>query len=150
MISVFCDENAFLSNFYPTDIVWSKYRFKSAEHLYQAMKCADKKDAGRIINTATAKKAKILGRYIKSRDYWDTIKTQVMLKALRLKFSSRRLRTMLRETGEKQLINVNYWHDTFWGVCGCTKHQRSGLNMVGQILMKIRAENNKVIQKIEI
>lgn len=144
MISAFCGEYAFLSNLYPIDIAWSKYSFKSAEHLYQAMKCANKSDMMRIINTTTGKKAKILGKYVESREYWDTIKTQVMTKALRLKFKRCKLRKMLRATKDKRLINVNYLHDTFWGVCGCTKHHRSGLNMMGQILMKIRAENNKL------
>lgn len=144
MISLFHGDHFFLSNSYPTDIKYRSCIYKNAEHLYQAVKCSDKSDHEKIINAATSKSAIILGRRIEIKPYWDTIRAQVMLKVLRLKFRNKKLRRLLRETDDKQLIEQNYWHDTFWGVCGCTKHQRTGLNMIGQMLMKIRAENNKL------
>lgn len=41
----------------------------------------------------------------------------------------------LKATGDAILIEGNYWHDTFWGVC-----EGKGKNYLGKIIMKIRAE----------
>ena len=37
--------------------------------------------------------------------------------------------------GNEELIEENWWNDTFWGVC-----RGVGKNHLGQILMKIRKE----------
>lgn len=147
MISSFCGEHEFLSNFYSTDIHHKSYIFKSAEHLYQAFKCIDINEMRKIIDEPTAKGVNSLGRLIKQKPYWETFRSTAMLVALRLKFKRRKLMKMLRATGDKKLINVNNWHDTFWGVCDCTKHKRTGMNILGQLLMRIRAENNSAIHR---
>jgi len=41
----------------------------------------------------------------------------------------------LLSTGEVELIEGNYWHDRFWGVC-----QGQGENHLGRLLMQIRSE----------
>lgn len=148
MVSIFRGDNFFLSNFYPTDIKWHKHVHKSAEHLYQAMKCSEISDRERIRNTETSKSAKILGKFIKIRPDWNEKKLQKMEYIVRLKFRKAGLKKLLRQTGDKELIDQNYFHDIFWGVCGCTRHQRTGLNHMGKILMKIRAENNEKLDKI--
>lgn len=133
-ISVFHDEYLFLSNLYLIDLKSGNTIYKSAEHFYQAE------------NTETPKSAKILGRFFASKIDWDVYKVGVMVKILRLKFRNKKLKRLLRETSSIELINSNHHHDMFWGVCNCTKHQRTGLNMLGKILMKIRRENelNKI------
>jgi predicted NAD-dependent protein-ADP-ribosyltransferase YbiA (DUF1768 family) len=60
----------------------------------------------------------------------------MMRKLLRQKFMKNDLyRDALRETGDQQLIEGNYWGDTFWGVCDGV-----GTNHLGRLLMEIRAE----------
>ncbi|KAK3928268.1 Isopentenyl-diphosphate Delta-isomerase II, chloroplastic [Frankliniella fusca] len=45
----------------------------------------------------------------------------------------------LLETRERKLIEENLWHDDFWGVCVCSKHQgRYGRNVLGQLLCLLR------------
>lgn len=143
MVKIFRGDYFFLSNFYSTDLKFGKYIYETAEHFYQVAKCSEKGDRKKIRNAATPRAAKILGRFIKVRPHWDVDKIDVMERILRLKFRKAKLRRLLQETGDMQLINQNYHHDTFWGVCGCTKHQRIGLNMLGKILMKIRADIHK-------
>lgn len=140
MVTIFQGDYFFLSNFFLSDMKIRESIYKSAEHLYQAVKVSEKSDSEKIRDSATSKSAKILGRFFKIRPHWDVDKIRVMERILRLKFRKAKLRRLLRETGDKQLINQNYYHETFWGVCGCTKHQRTGQNMLGKILMKIRAD----------
>lgn len=41
----------------------------------------------------------------------------------------------LEATGDSLLVEGNWWHDTFWGVCN-----GFGENNLGKLLMKIREE----------
>jgi predicted NAD-dependent protein-ADP-ribosyltransferase YbiA (DUF1768 family) len=43
------------------------------------------------------------------------------------------LKQRLIDTGERQLIEDNWWHDYFWGVC-----QGRGENHLGRLLMEHR------------
>jgi predicted NAD-dependent protein-ADP-ribosyltransferase YbiA (DUF1768 family) len=45
------------------------------------------------------------------------------------------LRVKLLNTGDLQLVEGNYWGDTFWGVCN-----GKGENHLGKILMRVRKE----------
>lgn len=135
-VVTFRNQHFFLSNFYLSDI---KYE-GTYEHLFQSEKCAKQNDKEIIRNAATPKMVKIYGRSIKMRSDWECVKAETMEKILRLKFNDLKLGKLLKETGDVQLIEQNYWHDTFWGVCTCSKHKRTGLNKLGFILMKIRDE----------
>lgn len=139
-IPIFRGDYFFLSNFYLTDIELRGQIFKSAEHLYQATKCSMRSDRDKILNAPTSKSAKVFSRFVEKRPHWDVDKVRIMERILRMKFRNKKLKKLLRKTGDKQLIDQNYYHDTFWGVCGCTKHQRTGENILGKILMKIRAD----------
>jgi len=48
---------------------------------------------------------------------------------------------MLLATLDAELIEGNAWHDNFWGDCFCEKcRDIEGLNVLGNILMRIREE----------
>lgn len=135
------DQDSFLSNFYPVDIKYNGQTFKSAEHFYQAMKCEKECDAQKIYFAQNARKAKIMGRFVELQPNWSDKKVNFMVRILRIKFLKKtKLKKQLRETGDVKLTQLNYWHDTFWGCCVCSQHKRAGKNMLGRILMKIRAE----------
>lgn len=134
-------EESFLSNFHPVNIKYKVWTYKSVEHIFQAAKCAKESDIEKIYSAPTARKAKIIGRFVESRPDWDKQKVSIMEKILRIKFLKRaKFKKQLLETGDAPLTQLNYWHDTFWGCCVCSCHKRSGKNMLGVILMKIRAE----------
>lgn len=137
------DEQCFLSNFFlSTPIIYKNFVYDSAEHLFQAALCCEKRDRDKIRNTKSPKSAKILGRFLKKRSHCTDRKLlKAMYKVLKLKFDDNTLKTLLRETSNTQLIQLNYWHDTFWGICTCTQHKRFGKNWLGILLMKIRANS---------
>lgn len=138
----FYGRSSFLSNFYLVDIKHDGHNYRTAEHLYQAEKCVKESDREKIRRALTPRMAKILGRFVELRPDWEKEKVSIMEKILRKKFQKKsKLIRLLRETGEVQLVHLNFWHDIFWGTCACTQHKRTGENMLGVLLMKIRAEN---------
>lgn len=133
-ISEFLNNNHFLSNFYPC-------LGSSTEHLYQAAKTDDPMQKKFVMAQPSAALAKKVGRTVTIKENWEKEKLQVMLDIVRQKFnSSVDLRTKLLNTGDALLIEGNYWHDTFWGQCHCSKHNWEGENHLGEILMQVRAE----------
>lgn len=151
MIDKFEGRYSFLSNFHPCEIYYQGITYPSVEHYYVALKCNnDQMIDGKYYTRAdfrelvskikTPGKAKTIGRMIKVRDDWDSIKLKVMENGLRQKFKYPELREQLLSTGEQELVEGNWWHDNFYGQCSCTKCANLGKNHLGKLLMKIRSE----------
>lgn len=135
MIDVFDGDNSFLSNFYYAPIVYEGVRYNSTEVAYQASKTLYDSDKKKFVGL-TSPEAKRLGREIKLRDDWESVKDQIMYEVCWLKFSTHQdLKESLLATGDEELIEGNWWGDTYWGVCNGV-----GQNKLGKILMKIRSE----------
>ena len=66
---------------------------------------------------------------------WEEIKDSIMYLGLRQKFHNPTLQKKLLATGEEELIEGNWWNDTYWGVCNGV-----GQNNLGKILMEVRDE----------
>ena len=143
MIDSFSGEYRFLSNFYPCTIKYEGLTYPTIEHAYQAAKTTDiaQRKAfaleGREIGlpTLSAGGAKKLGRKIPIRADWEEVKLDIMEDILKLKFSQRYFRQLLRDTQDEELVEGNLWHDVYWGVCNGI-----GQNQLGQLLMKIRSK----------
>lgn len=131
---------SFLSNFYFHPIKVKNRVYKSAEHFFQTTKCQTRADLQRIMDSETPKKAKIIGQYIRKHPEWEKNQTYLMELVLRCKFKKPSLKKKLKKTGNSKLVSLNYWHDTFWGHCVCSKHNKCGENKFGKLLMKIRSE----------
>lgn len=137
----FRDLYYFLSNMYPVadmvaDLSGNKYTFSNAEAMFQAQK-----------NLAYAKqfegldgfKARNLGRKvaIKDRNAWNNLgRLEAMANALNTKFSNPELMSKLSNI-QGEIVEDNTWGDTFWG-----KSNGVGENVLGQMLMNIRDNNN--------
>ncbi len=132
MINRFRGEYYFLSNMYESPIYAGGMKFRCAEALYQMFKTTDP-DLRKQFTSLNGFEAKRLGRQIKIRDDWDSIKLDVMRYVVAKKFKDPNLRAMLRNTGNEELIEGNDWKDTFWGVCN-----GRGENWLGKILMEER------------
>ena len=135
MIDCFDGEFAFLSNFHPSPISDGNLIFPTVEHYFQAAKTTNMEEYKAIAAADTPGQAKRLGRKVTLRPDWEEVKDQVMLDALRKKFSDDKLRSMLLATGEEYLIEGNTWGDKYWGVCDGV-----GLNHLGKLLMQVREE----------
>jgi len=134
------------SNFLPFEesLKYQGLFFVTPEHFYQAMKSKDFNDRHHVSLARTPGQAKRRGRSIKLRSDWEQIKQDVMEYALRYKFQASTWRKKLLATGNDEIIEWNYWHDNIWGNCTCNKCQNiKGQNLLGKLLMKIRAELNK-------
>jgi ribA/ribD-fused uncharacterized protein len=142
IINRFINEYHFLSNFYPCEINYDNIIYPSVENAYQANKSLDYNIKIKFKNI-TSIEAKKLGRVIKLRPDFDSVKLNIMEQLLLLKFQIPQLKANLLSTDGCLLIEGNYWNDLFWGKCLKTNR---GENNLGKLLMKIRDEiKNKKI-----
>ncbi|KAM0059268.1 putative riboflavin biosynthesis protein RibD [Helianthus debilis subsp. tardiflorus] len=124
-------------------VTWS-----SVEHYYQAHKFVgssnpDARSYVEAIHSAKSpEEAAIMGRKIQRehpdmvRGDWESVKTEVMYKALKCKFSIYpHLNSMLLSTAGCVLVEASP-HDLFWG----GGRDGEGLNYLGRLLMKLRSE----------
>jgi len=156
----FKDSFAFLSNMQDCDIIINPAdvaqlqeefpsldikagSFKNSESLYVAFKTSDI-SVWNLLSEKSGSFAKKLGRDLELVENWDEIKLEVMRLAIKLKFDQNKwLANKLIETGTIQLVEYNWWKDTFWGVCN-----GKGENHLGQLLMAKR-EELKSTRKLE-
>lgn len=132
---------SFLSNFYSSVIVYDNIKASTVEHHYQALKTLDEGERGFIYSLETPGMAKRAGSRVSMRADWNSIKYSLMYELTLLKYSQNDdLLKLLIATGDKKIIEENYWHDTYWGVCSCDSHFYSGNNNLGKIIMKVRDE----------
>jgi ribA/ribD-fused uncharacterized protein len=143
MIDNFRHEYFFLSDFYPCRIYQGGTAFSTVEHAYHAAKTDDDKTIKRLANLPADKAgtAKHIGNKLKLRPHWDEIRLTVMLTLLRQKFDQKSLKQKLLETKGHELVEGNYHHDNFWGICKCKKCKDIiGQNHLGKQLMHLREE----------
>lgn len=141
MIDQFEDRYRFLSNFYICAVEYKGVVFRSSEHAYQAQKAARPDDFWAIVRAETPARAKQLGssQFIQLRNDWDAIRLTVMEEVTRAKFTQHEeLAKWLLATGDEELVEGNWWGDTFWGTV-----EGKGENHLGKILMKVREELRK-------
>lgn len=129
MIDSFTGKHRFLSNFYIDE-----YGF-CVEIYYQSMKPDNMEEVRKILNCANPAAAKKYGQKVMLRSNWEDIKLSVMEKLVRKKFENPYLAKLLLGTNDEELIEGNWWGDTYWGVCNGV-----GENHLGKILMQVRKE----------
>lgn len=136
MIGPFKGKYRYLSNFYKCDILYQGMLYVTAEHAYQAAKTLDPQQRQIIVTCATPGDAKRSGRALNLREDWEDVKLRIMKEVIRAKFSQHELlKDRLVLTEKEEIVEVNYWGDTFWGVC-----KGKGENHLGRILMQVREE----------
>jgi ribA/ribD-fused uncharacterized protein len=144
MISGFFGEYRFLSNFWPASVFYENVIYPTSENAFQAAKFAHH---DRVVfehySPGDAKRHAQDPHRLYVGEAWRSVKLDVMEKILRQKFSSRNKELMqaLLHTGDRKLVEANWWGDDFWGVSIpnplAIPH---GENHLGRLLMKIRAE----------
>ena len=126
------------SNFSRHPITLKGKRWPTSEHYFQAQKFAGTEHEEEVRKCKTAREAANMGRSRKLplRRDWEGVKDQIMLEAVRAKFTQHEdLKEILLGTGDAKLVehteNDSYWADGGDG---------SGKNRLGQILMQVRDE----------
>lgn len=143
VVLFFRDEYRFLSNFFPARIVVDEIVYPTVEHAYQAEKTKDEKEKLRIRDCETPGDARKLGKAIKDLPAdWEKHKYNVMAELVERKFENHpELMKKLLDTGTKTLVEGNFWHDKFWGICFCISCGQ-GQNKLGRILHSVRFKYN--------
>ena len=137
MIKEFKNQYFFLSNFYECPIYYNKLVFCNAEAAFQAQKVIDEKEQYKFINL-NASQARKLGKTIVLRKDWEEVKDNIMYEIVKRKFTvNKELQQKLIDTKDEELVEENWWHDTYWGIDSKTG---IGKNKLGKILMKVREE----------
>jgi ribA/ribD-fused uncharacterized protein len=147
--------NAF-SNYYKINFEYENLLYSSSEHAYHSKKFNDEWYCEEIRKAKTPSVSKELGnmksgqwskdgvkslikeaksRKIKIIPNWNEIKNDIMYEILCEKFKDKKLRKLLKNTGNK-LIRECSPYDDYWGIGRYGK----GENHLGLILMKIRRE----------
>ena len=153
IIGPFKGKYRFLSNMYIAPFHIGKLQYRSVENYYQASKAADMKDFVKICN-CNPYEAKRFGRKVQIRNDWEEVKNRIMLEVVFHKFNQNKsLREKLLTTNSKRLVELNWWHDNYWGDCVCKKCINiRGQNVLGNILMLVRtmltADLNKEITNV--
>lgn len=139
LINGFCQQHAFLSNFFPLPVTRNGKTYSSSEVAYQAAKFDDNPTVQDKFLNVNADESKKLA----SSNKYDAVKFSkrritVMREILMEKFKNETLKRQLLETGTATLVEYNWWGDQFWG-----KTRQGGENQLGLLLMKIRKEINE-------
>jgi ribA/ribD-fused uncharacterized protein len=118
--------------------------YKSVEHAYQAAKSTDAEWRAFCASDVSPGRVKRSSRKIEVRSDWEEIKVEVMKDLLIQKFSNKRYKNMLLNTGLETIQEGNNWGDVFWGV---DLETGEGKNMLGKLIMGVR-ENLKAKESI--
>jgi ribA/ribD-fused uncharacterized protein len=131
------EPGGYMSNYYKARFFIYNRWWDTIEHAYQAQKCSEPAEYDAIHQTKKANDARLLGQKVKMREHWDTIhKDRVMEECVLAKFLQHKdIRDQLLATGTEELIEDSPV-DWYWG-CG---KDGTGKNMLGKILMKVRAQ----------
>ncbi|UXI67933.1 NADAR family protein [Tahibacter amnicola] len=139
------DDYGEFSNFARYSIFVDGKRWPTSEHYFQAMKFHDEASRNEIRRASTPAQAAEKGRDRKRklRNDWESVKDEVMRKALIAKFTQHdELRQLLLDTGDAWLIEHTA-NDSYWGDGG----DGSGKNKLGQLLMQVRDQIRKMPPK---
>jgi ribA/ribD-fused uncharacterized protein len=126
------------SNFSRHAVFLKGKRWRTTEHYFQAQKFAGTAHEEAVRQANTPMIAAQMGRDRKRplRRDWEGVKDQVMLEAVRAKFTQHDdLKVTLLGTGDAKLVEHTA-NDSYWGDGG----DGSGKNRLGQILMRVREE----------
>ena len=137
VIDKFSGEYEFLSNMYPCNITYNGITYKCSEAAYQAQK---QPEIAKVFTNVDGYAAKRLGKSVTLRLDWEDVKFRIMAQIVFQKFNQNKdLAEKLLNTGDAQLVEGNWWGDTYWGVCTNKKYNGVGENYLGKILMYVRS-----------
>ncbi|MEI7609540.1 MAG: NADAR family protein [Rhodospirillaceae bacterium] len=134
MITCFEGPHEFLSNFWPSPLLWQGVAYPTLEHAFQAAKTLDEDKRRWIAELPYPADAKAVGQRLPLRPDWEEAKAAIMADLVALKFADPDLRARLLATGTAEIVEGNHWFDRVWGQCPLGV----GENRLGLILMAER------------
>lgn len=135
MIKGFNEENLFLSNNYPQQLKYKDIVYNCAMNAFYAQLVSDELQK-KVIATATPMRAHSMVENSTSKlELTESEQEDIMYDILKVKFADEKLKHLLLETSDKQLVNEVNWEDLHWGI-----YQDKGENKLGELLMNLRDE----------
>lgn len=130
-----------LSNYYDCTVFFDGRTYLSSEAAFQSMKTTDSSIRDKFSNL-TPDESKALGRKVKLRPDWETVKVDIMRDIVLAKFSQNQdcKDELLKTKGYNLVEDTTGWHDCVWGRCYCRMCRGVGENHLGKILTSIREE----------
>lgn len=128
--------------------------YNCAEQYMMAMKAVffeDSETLTAIMESMNPRDQKALGRQVRNFDAtrWNAVSKDFVFKANIAKFSDERLKQVLLNTGDKEIVEASPY-DKIWGI-GMSetdpdrfdKSKWRGTNWLGEVLMQVRTELRK-------
>ena len=134
---------SFLSNFSRSVVYVDGQPCATVEHGYQMQKTLDPnwREVIRLKQNPQWAKQSASMKSFPLREDWDTMKVEVMRNLLVQKFSRHpKLAAKLLATGARVIAEANHWGDVRWGVCQDADGVWRGENLLGVLLMEVRAK----------
>ena len=129
-------ELVYLANYSNHGFVKDGIFYKTVEHYYQSKKFDNPEIIERVLNAKTPKEASNIGRdraNIRKNDF-KSIKNLVMFEGILEKFRQNRdIAYKLIETRNKAIAEATI-NEYYWGI----GKDKSGMNVIGHILVKVR------------
>ena len=115
-VTSFSRDFEFLANPYPCIIWFEDTVYPTAEHAFHGAKSLDWDERQRIAQIPRWQDAKRAGRALQLRPGWDQLRRAVMLQIQLCKYTQHpSLYGALVSTGDRLLLEGNWWGDTDWG-----------------------------------
>lgn len=132
---------SFLSNFHKEPFFFPPVgrTVPTGEHAYQSLKTASQIERDLILAADGPRAAKRAGsRSTMRKDWPHGGRVWAMMQVVSAKFADPNMEALLYAT-DGPLVEYNYWHDNYWGVCTCPNCPGAGQNMLGELLMMRRS-----------
>jgi len=148
MIGPFRGYYRFLSNFYPARVTFGGKEYRTVEHAYQAAKMLEPEIQEEIRKIWRPGEAKAFAKGFPLRPDWLKVRVAIMKDLVWQKFTNDpELAEKLLETEDEELVELNWWHDNFWGSCTCSRCRgKEKQNNLGKILMEVRERLRKATE----
>jgi len=140
-----------IAKMYPTLNIDVEVVYKTSEHFYMAMKSSSKEYQKLITSQEEPREVqkiarKLIGTKYELRDYWeDGLKNTIMEIALYCKFGQNVELLERLDSVEGEIVERNYWKDTYWGTC-----EDIGENHLGKMLMRFRDDKSLIKRHIKV
>lgn len=139
------------SQWYPHRMEINGTSYSCAEQYMMAMKAfhfGDSETYDKIMASNKPWEQKALGRTVKNFtvENWSAVSREYVYRANKAKFSDPRLRRILLETGDREIVEASPT-DKIWGIglseddpMALDKSKWQGLNWLGECIMRVREE----------
>jgi len=145
VINGFTGDYAWLDNNWPCVVSYLGIEYKSVDHGYYSLRCADPVQAEVICLATNPYHASSRTKEVVN---WNIKGDLTLFRLLEAKFAHPELMEQLQATGDAELIPTNTVHDNRMGHCICPRCEAvEPRNLIGEMLTILRASHRLNIER---